>query len=144
MTVIPVYNMILAPDATLYLQTEQIKICSAGEAPTIGETVILIIAKENTSYQDLNEDSFYPIGVLASITGLDERGFATVRTEHRVNLEKVWVNADHAITLSISQREEIDDLDHELEAEKLKNLLRELRTYSSGFQWAEMAYYFIV
>ena len=84
MIVIPVYNLILAPDATMYLQTEQIKICSAGEEPDVGATVILIVAKENTSYQDLNENSFYPIGVSGSITGLDARGFVTIRTEYRV------------------------------------------------------------
>ena len=143
MLVIPVYDMIIMPDATLYLQTEQIQKCCAGKSLSIGEKMILIVAKEDTSYQNLDENSFFPIGVSGSITDLNEQGFATVRTGNRVNVEDVWFNPDHTIALSISRREEIDDLNHDLEAEKLKNLLQELRAYSSGFQWAEIANYFI-
>ena len=143
MLVIPVYDMIIAPDATLYLQTEQIQRCSAGKDFSTGEKVILIVAKENTSDQSLSENSFFPIGVSGSITDLDERGFVTIRTGHRVNVEEVWFKPDHTIALSISRREEINDLNQDLEAEKLKNLLQELRAYSSRFQWAEMANYFI-
>ena len=143
MFVIPVYDMNLAPDATLYLQTEQIQRCSAGKDVSIGEKVILIVAKENTSDQNLSENSFFPIGVSGSITGLDERGFVTIRTGYRVNVEEVWFNPDRTLALSISRREEVDDLSRDLEADKLKNLLRELRSYSSRFQWAEMANYFI-
>ena len=54
MLVIPVYNIIIAPDATLYLQTEQVQRCSAGKGFSVGEKVILIVAKENISYQNLN------------------------------------------------------------------------------------------
>ena len=143
MLVIPVYNMIIASDATLYLQTEQIQSCSAGKGFPIGEKIILIVVKENTSYQDLNKDSFFPIGVSGSITDVDARGFVTIRTGNRVIVEEVWLEPNRTIEVSVSPREEINDLDHNLETEKLKNLLRELRAYSSRFQWAEMANYFI-
>lgn len=88
MIVIPVYNMILAPNATMYLQTEQVQRCCGGEDLAVGEIVALIVAKESTSYQNLNEDSFYPIGISGSITGLDARGFVTIRTEYRINVEQ--------------------------------------------------------
>lgn len=119
MLVIPVYNMILAPDATLYLQTEQIQGCSAGKGFSIEENVVLIVVKEDAGYQDLSEDSFFPIGVSGSITDLNERGFVTIRTGHRVNVESVWFNPDRTIALSTSEREELNDLDRGLEAEKL-------------------------
>ena len=143
MIVIPVYNMIIAPDATLYLQTEQVQRCSAGKSFSIGENVILIVAKENTSDQNLSENSFFPVGVSGSITDLNEHGFVVIRTESRVNVEKASYNPDRTIELSISQRVELNDLNSDQEAEKLKNLLWELRNYSSGFQWAEMSNYFI-
>ena len=143
MLVIPVYDMIIAPDATLYLQTEQLQRCSAGKGFSIGENVVLIVAKESASYQDLNETGFFPIGVSGSIMELDERGFVTIRTGHRINVESVWFEPDRTVAVSMSPREDVNDLDHDLETEKLKNLLRELRAYSSRFQWAEMANYFI-
>ena len=68
MLVIPVYNIIIAPNATLYLQTEQLQECSAGKGFSIGENVVLIVVKEETGYQDLNENSFFPVGVSGSIT----------------------------------------------------------------------------
>lgn len=117
MLVIPVYDMIIAPDATLYLQTEQIQRCSAGKDLFIGEKVILIAAKENTSYQSLNENSFFPIGASGSITDVDKRGFVTIRTDNRVNVEEVSFDSDRMIAVSVSRREEIDDLSHDLEAE---------------------------
>ncbi len=143
MLVVPVYNVIVAPDATLYLQTEQIQKCSVGKGFSIGEKVVLIVAKDNVSFSELNEDSFLPIGVTGSITDLNEHGFVIIRTDYRVNIEEVWINPDHTITLSISRREEINDLNRDIESEKLKNLLKELRSYSSKFQWSEMANYFI-
>ena len=68
MIVIPVYNVILAPKATIYMGLDQVQ-RSAGERIILpGERVILIVAKENQNFADMTEDSFYPIAVSGSIT----------------------------------------------------------------------------
>ena len=36
MIVIPVYNMMLAPDATVFMQTEQIRKSSGGKGVSVG------------------------------------------------------------------------------------------------------------
>ena len=143
MLVVPVYNMILAPDATMYFHLEQLRRSSGGKVFSVNEKVVLIVAKKSGSYSDMEADDFYPIGVAGVITDLNEHGFATIRTQYRVNLEDVSVNADRTIRLSLSRRAEVDDLDHSTEQEKLKGLLREMRKFSSGFQWADTAEYFI-
>ena len=143
MLVVPVYNMILTPDATLYFQTEQLRRSAGGRGVAVGEKTILIVARKGGSYTELDADSFYPIGVAGIVTELNQQGYATVRTHYRVNVEDVTVNPDHTIQLSLSRREEIDDLDQEEEAEKLRNLLQEMRTFSAGFQWKETAEYLI-
>ena len=61
MIVVPVYNMILTPDATLYLSTEQLRKSAGGRGVSAGEKVVLIVAKEKDGA--VGEDSFYPIGV---------------------------------------------------------------------------------
>ena len=66
MIVVPVYNIILAPGASIYMGIDQIKKTSGGKEIAPGERVVLIVAKENRSFNELDENSFYPVGVSAS------------------------------------------------------------------------------
>lgn len=143
MIVVPVYNMILAPDSTVYFQTEQLKNASGGRGVSVNEKVILIVAKENFDPAELDENSFYPIGVSGVVTELNSQGYASVRTQYRVNLEAVEFRADHTIQLNVSRRPEVEDLDAEVESEKLKNLMQEMRAFAEGFQWGGAAEYYI-
>ncbi len=73
MFVVPVYNMILSPDATLYFQKEQLKACAGGKEPVEGEKVILVVTKEQKRAVDLTEESFYPIGLAGVVTDLSHK-----------------------------------------------------------------------
>ena len=141
MIVVPVYNMILTPDATLYLSTEQLRKSAGGRGVSAGEKVVLIVAKEKDGA--VGEDSFYPIGVAGIVQDLDQRGFTVIRTQYRVNLESVGINPDKTIQLSISRRPETDDLDRGMEQMKLRGLKEEMRKFSSGFGWKQTAEYII-
>ena len=143
MLVIPVYNMILTPDATVYFQMEQLKRSAKGQGIAVGEKVILIVAKENEDYSSLNENSFYPIGVAGTIAEMNQQGFAAIRTQYRVDIESVGVNPDQTFQLTISRRPDIDDLDAAVEKEKLRSLRQEMRDFASGFEWAGSADLFI-
>ena len=44
MLVVPVYNMILAPDATLFFQMDQLRRSAGDKGITVNEKVILIVA----------------------------------------------------------------------------------------------------
>ena len=143
MIVVPVYNLVLAPDATLYFQTDLLRRSAGGRDVTVNEKIILIVAKENGKFTDLNEDSFYPIGLAGTVEEVNAQGFAVIGSTYRVNVESVEINSDHTISLSISRRNDIDDLDSAVESEKLKSLLSEMRRFSSGFPWADTAEYFI-
>ena len=143
MLVVPVYNMILTPDATVFFQMDQLKRSAGGRGISVSEKVILIVAKENKEYSSLTEDSFYPIGVAGTITEINQQGIVMVRTQYRVDIESVGINPDHTFQLTISRRNDIDDLDEAVEAEKLKNLRQEMRDFSAGFQWGASADVFI-
>ena len=143
MLVVPVYNMILTPDATLYFQTEQLRKSAGSKGISVNEKIILIVAKENQKFHEMTEESFYPIGVAGTITEIDSQGFAVIRTKYRVNLNSVEINPDHTIQLEILRRADIRDLDEEVEKEKLKNLVQEMRDYATGFEWASAADYYI-
>ena len=143
MIVVPVYNMIVAPNATLYFQMDQLQRNAGGKGLAVGEKVVLIVAKEKTASAKVAEESFYPIGVAGVITEFNRQGYAAVRTQYRVNLENVQANPDRTIQIAMSRRRDEEDLDETEASEKLKALKKEMRKYSSGFQWADTAEYFI-
>ena len=143
MLVIPTYNIILSPDAAIYYPIDQLRRSSGGNGISVGERMILIVAKENRKTSELTEDSFYPVGVSGIITELNQHGYAVIRTNYRVNLEDVFIDPDHTIRLMTSRRRDIEDLEEAVEAEKLKNLLEEMRRFASTLQWAETAEYFV-
>ena len=68
MLVVPVYNMLLVPESTVFFQLDQLKESAGSKGISLGERVIFIIAKEKDSQAALSEDSFYPIGVSGTIT----------------------------------------------------------------------------
>ena len=143
MIIVPTYDMILAPEATLFFPYDQLRRNAGSNGAAVGEKVIMIVAKENKSYAELTEGDFYPIGVAGNITELNHNGFAVIRTQYRVNIEDVRIYPEHTIRLMTSRRGDIEDLDVSVEQDKLKSLVREMRTYVSGFEWAETAEYFI-
>ncbi len=143
MIVVPVYNMILTPDATLYLSLEQLRRNAGGKGVAVNEKVVLLVARENGSFADLNEDSFYPIGIAGMVNELNRQGYVTVRTQYRVNVENISVNPDHTIRLTMSRRPEIEDLDAALEAEKLKSLKEEMKHFASGLNFGDSAQYIV-
>ena len=86
MIVVPTYNMILSPDATLFYPLEPLRRCAGTGGVTVGEKVILIVAKEQKAYSELTENDFYPIGVTGNITELNQQGYCVIRTQYRVNV----------------------------------------------------------
>ena len=138
MLVIPVYNMLLLPEANLYFQLDQLRKISGSRSITLNEKTIVILAKEKFDLSQIDEDSFYPIGVVGYVSALRE-GFVTITLQYRVNLENIFINPDRTIKLGISRRNEIQDLDEDEAREKLKDLLIEMKKYAAGFEWAKAA-----
>ena len=143
MLVVPVFETIIAPDATLLFRTKQLRRNSGGRSAAVGERVVIIVARENVSYDELNEHSFYPIGVSGVITDIDQHGFAAVRTQYRVNIQDVIVNDDHTIELVISRRRDEGDLTAEEEAAKVAALKKEMRRLAEAMEGGETANYII-
>ncbi len=143
MIVVPTYDMILSPDATLFYPLDQLRRNAGSNGVAVGEKVIMIVAKEHKGYSELTENDFYPIGVSGTLVELNQYGYGVIRTQYRVNVEDVRVYPDHSIKLMTSRRAEIEDLDTAAEQEKLRGLIKEMRSYVSGFEWAETAEFFI-
>jgi len=135
--------MILLPDAVIYFSLQQLRKSSLSRNVSVNEKAVLIISKDNVKVNELSEDSFYPIGVVGVVSDINKEGYVAIRIQYRVNLENIFINPNHTIRLSISRRNDLQDLDPIVEEEKLKNLLQEMKDFSSGFEWGKSVDQFI-
>ena len=125
MAVVPVYNSIIVPDASLVLKNDYYQKIT-GKNPVVDEKVILVVCKEQVSRDELREDSFYPVGVSGVISEVNAGGYLVIRAGGRVNLDEVTIYQDHSIDLSITKRRDIDDVDWEDADRRLKEVKKAL------------------
>ncbi|MBO7389555.1 MAG: endopeptidase La, partial [Oscillospiraceae bacterium] len=98
---------------------------------------------EDLKREEFTSDSFYPIGLRATIAEVNPNGFIMLRTANRVNIDDVAVYRDHTIDLTISRRNDINDLDPEEARRKLHSVKTAMMKFSESFQWGQAARGFI-
>ena len=138
MLVVPVHNMVLLPDSTVYYVLDELRKAAHADAVTLKEKVILIVSKDKQLSNEFSADNFYPIGIVGYVSDI-ANGYAAITLEYRVNLENIDISADRSIKLAVSRRNDIEDLDVTLEQEKLKDLKQEILKFCSTFNWGRMA-----
>lgn len=132
MFVIPVYNVLALPDASLYLKTDLCKRMT-GKLPQVDEKVVLLLLRENKSREDLDENSFYPVGVMGVITEVNNvNKYFVVRTRYRVNVNEMNFFEGHSFDVTLSRKADIDDLDAEREEARLARLKTSLLRFATG------------
>ena len=137
MAVLPVYNTLVVPDANIYLRTDYYK-SMTGRNPVVNDRVIVIVCREEKPREELDEESFYPIGITGTITEVSTEGYLGILARGRVNLEEVVVFRDHSIDLSISKRPDIQDLDEEAAAGRLNALKAHMSRQAEQYKWGQM------
>ena len=141
MIVIPVYNKLIVPDADIYFRRDQFRYL-AGRA-VLEEKVVLLVSRREEKREDMGEDSFYPIGLSGVVKEISNEGYIVVRTGGRVNIETVSVARDHSISLQMSRRPDVEDLDLSVEEAKLRHMKQALRDFAQGFEWGQASMGFI-
>ncbi len=137
MAVVPVYNMITVPDSNIYIRTDVYQKVT-GKNPAEDEKITILVAKENMERREMTGDSFYPIGITGLITEVNPDGYLVARLKRRVNIQEVSVFPNHGIDLAISGRADIEDMDPEEAARRLKDIKAEMLRFSENYQWASM------
>ncbi len=144
MIVIPVYNVILAPEASIYMSLEQVQRSAGAKVIIPGERVVILVTKENEGINNLNSESFYPIGISGTIREVhNHQGYVLVRTGYRVDVENVEVKSDNTISATITRRNDSEDMSAEVGAEKLRALKQAMREFAAGFEWGDSIEYWI-
>ncbi|MBQ9535176.1 MAG: endopeptidase La [Clostridia bacterium] len=141
MTIIPVYNMLLAPEALLFMKTDRYR-AMTGRLPEQGEAVTLIVMREDLPREELTDADFYPVGLSGVISEIHAEGYLVIRAGGRVDVESVNVLPGR-IEAFISRRESAADLDGGEAAQKLEAVRAAMREFSANLQWGEQARVFI-
>lgn len=143
MTIVPIYNLIVMPNAKLYLQVDNFRQLSGSE-PKVDEKIVFLMLKKRQTWQEMTEDSFYPIGVSGKISEVNDNGYLIIKTENRVNLDSVIVTVQYHVELNLSKRSDSDHIDKAEEAEHLTRIKKELMDLVSEYQWGMMAKSYIM
>ena len=137
MTVIPVYDKLIAPDSDVYFRRDQFRYLAGNIG--IDEKVILLVSKEDQTKAERTEDSFYPIGLSGTVVEISNDGYAVVRAGGRVNIESVVINRDRSVSLMTSRRADIDDLTEDEAQQKLRQAKDAVKEFSQDYQWGAAA-----
>ena len=137
MTVIPVYDKLIAPDSDVYFRRDQFRYLAGNVG--VDEKVILLMSREDQTKAERTEESFYPIGLSGTVAEISSDGYAVVRTGGRVNIESVVINRDRSISLMTSRRMDISDLSENEAQDKLRQAKDAVKEFSQDYQWGAAA-----
>ena len=138
MVVIPIYNLLLVPDANIYLKEDQYRHLARRYAE-VNDRVVLLSCKKEEHRKDMTEESFYPIGVTGYVNEVNPEGYVVIRTVGRVNLDIIGINPDHTIDLTVSRRPDTDEIDESNARQHFEKLKENLKESWQGFEWGQQA-----
>ncbi len=143
MITIPIYNVLVVPDVTIYLKNESYTYLTQKE-PEVGEKLVLAIAKADEKPQDMDANSFYPIGLAGTITEVTENGFVAVKTGSRLNIDEITVTPGHPIETVTSGRPDIGDMSAADQKEHFLQLQQALVDFATGHEWGNVVKAYIM
>ncbi|MDO4554081.1 MAG: endopeptidase La [Lachnospiraceae bacterium] len=138
MTIVPIYNKVVLPKAKMFFMTDSFKsVC--GTAPQMDENLVFIVVKKSSTWQELTEDSFYPIGVKGKITEVNANGYLVIETTDRVTIDSITIKGMYDIELTLSKRVDIDEMTPDEVQRRFKNVQTKIKELFSQYKWGMMA-----
>ena len=142
MIIVPVYNIVILPYTEIYLQINKLKGVQEKDLK-IGNKVLFLISKKQEEKSILEMESFYPVGVIGTLTEINGNGFVIVETQERVRVEDIHYEGNH-VQFGLTKLIDIEDMDSNLENVKLSKLKASLNHFVSQFQWGTFVKSFIL
>ena len=134
MTILPIYNIIALPGAKLWLQNE-IYDRFTDRTPAVGERVTLLAQKEERDWEQATADNFQPIGVVGTVSVVNDSGFMCIDLQNRVNVEEITRLPGGSFSMTLSRRPDVDDLDREDAGRRLTEVKDRVLAFARGQQW---------
>ncbi len=136
MIVLPLYNHFILPNATIYISNDEISERNLLRLKE-GERVILIHARKEVTPEELTQDAFFPLGVNGTVGNSSFEGYTVIKTTSRIRIDSLDVLRNEDIELTVSRRDEIDDIEEADYRERLRRLKSEMISFSQQFQNAK-------
>ena len=138
MTIIPTYNLLLVPNADIYMRSKMYKDVT-GRDPEEGERVTMIVSRKEARRAEFTAESFYPIGLSGTIREVNASGYIVIRTANRVDIESVGVTPEGKLDLIVFRRDDADDLDAGEAARRTAAARDALRKFFADQPWGATA-----
>ena len=137
MKVLPLYNVLVLPHSNIFFQTQAFR-AMAGNNIYQGDEVTILVLREQQTREEMNSESFYPIGVEGIVEEISTDGYVVVQTAARVDVHQVLVNENHEIFVETTKRADIMDMDSAEAHMKLAKIKEGLREMVSRFRFGDM------
>ena len=137
MKVLPLYNVLVLPHSNIFFQTQAFR-AMAGNNIYQGDEVTILVLREQQTREEMNSESFYPIGVEGIVEEISTDGYVVVQTAARVDVHQVLVNENHEILVETTKRADIMDMDPAEAHMKLAKIKEGLREMVSRFRFGDM------
>lgn len=137
MKVLPLYNVLVLPHSNIFFQTQAFR-AMAGNNIYQGDEVTILVLREQQTREEMNSESFYPIGVEGVVEEISTDGYVIVQTAARVDVHQVLVNENREIFVETTKRADIMDMDPAEAHMKLAKIKEGLREMVSRFRFGDM------
>lgn len=137
MKVLPLYNVLVLPHSNIFFQTQAFR-AMAGNNIYQGDEVTILVLREQQTREEMNSESFYPIGVEGVVEEISTDGYVDVQTAARVDVHQVLVNENREIFVETTKRADIMDMDPAEAHMKLAKIKEGLREMVSRFRFGDM------
>jgi ATP-dependent Lon protease len=138
-TTVPVYNTLILPDTTFYMVAKNYKELT-NEEPAVGNRLIFLFKKKNINAEEYTPDSFQPLAVTGTISEVSDNGYIEVRTEARVEVESLSIQADHTVMVdSLIRKPYTEDEDPADSARRLEQMKNAVARALSSTPWSQIA-----
>ena len=113
MRVVPVYNMMILPNSTIYFQIDNFRTL-AGKTVEEGDKLLLaVLHKNEVDTKALHKEEVYPVAVEGTIKEISQDGYAVVATGNRVSIEELSQEEGQPLVLKTNPLYDVEDLDQE-------------------------------
>lgn len=137
MKVLPLYNVLVLPHSNIFFQTQAFR-AMAGNNIYQGDEVTILVLREQQTREEMNSESFYPIGAEGVVEEISTDGYVVVQTAARVDVHQVLVNENREIFVETTKRADIMDMDPAEAHMKLAKIKEGLREMVSRFRFGDM------
>ena len=133
MRVVPVYNMMILPNSTIYFQIDNFRTL-AGKTVEEGDKLLLaVLYKNEVDTKALHKEEVYPVAVEGTIKEISQDGYAVVATGNRVSIEELSQEEGQPLVLKTTPLYDVEDLDQEEAGRKLNEIKEELKDLVGRF-----------